>query len=240
LKPSGAAKSFSSVSGTWTQPTATCNGASTYSAAWVGLGGYGASELEQIGTDADCTSTAHASYTSWYELVPAGPVKLKLKVSPGDRLAASVTTRGHDVTLRLRNLTTGARFSTTRRVSKVAASSAEWIAEAPSMCMSARSCSALPLTDFGTVQFASATATAAGHTGPVGDRAWSALAIELQQSPATVAGPLRASARAVSAVTAVPSSATALDGSFSVIWQQRALQVERPAPTLPGFTGGAQ
>ena len=142
------------------------------------------------------------------------------------------------MTLRIRNLTTGARFSATRHVSKVDVSSAEWIAEAPSVCVSANACATLPLTDFGRVQFTSATATSKRHTGTVPDPAWSALAIELQQGPSAVGGPLRANARTASAVTAVPSTASIADGSFAVSWQQRALQTERPAPTLPGFTGG--
>jgi hypothetical protein len=236
LKPSGTEKRFSSVSGEWTEPTATCEGGRTYSAVWVGLGGYSGSELEQIGTDADCSSTDQASYTSWYELVPAAPVQLKLKIRQGDRLVASVTRSGHAVTLRIRNLTTGARFSATRHVSKIDASSAEWIAEAPSVCVTASACETLPLTDFGTVQFSSATVTSEAHTGTVLDPAWSALALELQQGPSAIGGALRTSVRTASALTAVPSNASSVDGSFSVTWEQRSLQNERPVSTLPGST----
>ena len=78
LRPAGEAKRFSSVSGAWTQPAATCSRGRTYSAVWVGLGGYSASELEQIGTDANCSSSNRASYGSWYELVPAAPAHLTL------------------------------------------------------------------------------------------------------------------------------------------------------------------
>src|ERR1700738_5111629 len=47
---------FSSVSGSWVQPTATCSSGQSYSAFWVGLGGSGqqSSSLEQTGTQADC------------------------------------------------------------------------------------------------------------------------------------------------------------------------------------------
>src|SRR5271165_1023109 len=83
----GVGSRFERVSGTWTIPNATCSaGRESYSAVWVGLGG--ASEdspaLEQIGTDADCTSSGAAGYSSWYELVPAVPVELRLEVHPGD------------------------------------------------------------------------------------------------------------------------------------------------------------
>jgi hypothetical protein len=92
---------FSSVSGSWTQPSATCSaGEETYSAVWVGLGGYreNARSLEQIGTDADCTRSGTTDYSSWYELLPAGPVNLTLKVHPGDEMSASATVSAHEVT----------------------------------------------------------------------------------------------------------------------------------------------
>jgi WD40 repeat protein len=235
---------FSSVSGSWTLPSATCtSGKEAYSAVWVGLGGYSKSAaLEQVGADADCTRSGHASYSTWYELLPAGPVNVALKVHPGDRMSASVTVRSRDVTLRLRNLSTGARFTTTRRVAKIDVSSAEWIVEAPSVCATAGSCATLPLTNFGTTLFSSATATARGHTGTIDDADWSAIALELQQAGAgaTGGGPAalrRASARALTVATA--SAVAASDGSFSVVWGERSIHTEQPAaPTFPGLNGG--
>jgi hypothetical protein len=236
---------FSSVSGSWTQSSATCtSGRVAYSAAWVGLGGYSenASALEQVGTDADCSSSGHATYSAWYELVPAGPVTVALKVRPADKLTASVTVRANHVTLRVRDLTTGKRFTTTKRVSKIDASSADWIVEAPSACLTATGCTTLPLADFGTTLFSGATATAAGHTGPIGDASWSATALELQQ-PASASAMSSAALRNSSSRTltvATPSAPSAADGSFSVAWLQKSVQIERPAaPTLPGFNGAA-
>ena len=95
---------FASVSGSWTVPSVICvPGHASYSAVWVGLGGYRetGSSLEQVGVDADCSHSAHPSYTSWYELLPAAPISLKLGIHPGDQIAASVTAKGHRVTLRL-------------------------------------------------------------------------------------------------------------------------------------------
>lgn len=235
---------FSSVSGTWTQPSVTCsNGKAAYSAVWVGLGGYSesASSLEQVGTDADCTRSGHASYSVWYELLPAGSVSVALKVQPEDKLSASVTVRANHVTLRIRNLSTGRRFSTTKRVAKIDASSAEWIVEAPSVCLTTSSCTTLPLADFGTTLFSSATATARGHTGTIADADWSASALELQQGASFGAGSSAAlrnsSTRTVTVAT--PSAASAADGSFSVTRQEKSVQSEQPAaPTLPGFNGG--
>jgi hypothetical protein len=235
---------FRSVSGSWTQPVAACSvGRETYSATWVGLGGDSedARALEQTGTDADCTRSGHATYSAWYELIPAGPVKVPLKVHPGDAMTASVTAHGHDVTLRLRDVTTGARYSVTRRAGRVDVSSAEWIVEAPSVCLGARLCSTLPLTDFGSVAFSFASATVGAHTGPASEPAWSATALELRQSAVrTVSAPGRSGRAAPAAlISAAPSALGSADGAFTVTWAEAGAEPETPGPTLPGF-GGAE
>jgi hypothetical protein len=210
---------------------------------WVGLGGYSAksSALEQVGTDADCARSGRASYSTWYELLPAGPTSVALKVHPGDRMSASVTVRSRDVTLRIRNLTTGVRFTTTRQVASVDVSSAEWIVEAPSVCLKTSACATLPLTNFGTTLFSSATATAHEHTGTIADAGWSAVALELQQNAGASGGGPAAfrSASARTLTVATPSAPTGSAGSFSVTWREQSIQTEQPSvPTLPGFNGG--
>jgi hypothetical protein len=236
---------FSSVSGSWVQPAATCRaGRESYSAAWVGLGGDSedANALEQTGTDADCTRSGRAVYSAWYELIPAGPVKVPLKVHAGDQMTASVTVRGHGVTLRLRDLTTGARYTTTRRASAIDTSSAEWIVEAPSVCFGAGSCSTLPLTDFGSIVFSLASATVAAHTGPIDDPAWSATALQLLQDPSrTTPAPGRLGRTAPAGViSAIPSAVQSAEGAFTIAWREASAQTEAPTgPTLPGF-GGAE
>jgi hypothetical protein len=237
--------SFSSVSGTWTVPAVSCTaGRQTYSAAWVGLGGFheNSSALEQIGTNAECNSAGTAVYSTWYELVPAGPVNLRAGVHAGDQMIASVTVKGKDVTLRIRDLSTGTSVSKTKRVSKLDISSADWIVEAPASCATAGRCTILPLAKFGTVAFSQATATAKQHTGTIDDADWTLTAIELQQQAGVGArgpGAFRdASARAVTSAT--PSPVSSADGSFAVSWHEQSVQVEpRTAPTLPGFDGGA-
>ena len=89
-------KPFTSVTGKWVQPVATCADlSSTYSAFWVGLGGFDDSSqaLEQTGTEANCSAAGRATYTVWYELVPAGPVTVKMVVRPGDAISATVGER---------------------------------------------------------------------------------------------------------------------------------------------------
>jgi Peptidase A4 family len=232
---------FSSVSGSWRVPAASCTaGRETFSAVWVGLGGYRESRrsLEQLGTNADCTRAGRAVYTAWLELLPSAPVEVTLRVHPGDRISASVTVRGSSVTLRLRNRTTGARYSTTRRYSNPDVSSAEWIVEAPSMCASTGDCTTLALADFGSTRFSSATVTAYGHTGTIVDAGWSAAALELQQLNGVLArGGGGVDVRLASAVTlARPSAVSSADGSFSVSWSEQSTAAEAPAP--PGFGAG--
>jgi len=115
----------------------------------------------------------------WYELVPAASVPIALKVFPGNVIAASVSVAGTTVKVQIRNLTRKTRFSKTLRANALDVSSAEWVAEAPSACNQRGRCTVLPLTDFGTVPFANASATAAGHASSIVDASWTATPIEL-------------------------------------------------------------
>lgn len=232
----GARAGFSSVSGSWTQPAATCSaGHASYSAVWVGLGGYApaARSLEQLGTDADCTRSGRAYYAAWYELLPAAPIQVRIAVHPGDQIVAAVTISGRHATLGIRDLSTGARFARTVSVSTLDVSSADWIVEAPSACASASSCQTLPLTDFGSATFTHATATARGRTGTIADSAWAASTLELRQGSLepTAAG---ASSAAPATVAAVPSAVSSATGAFTVTWQER----QQQAPAAPSFPGG--
>ena len=38
-------------------------------------------------SEADCSRTGEPNYTTWYELIPAGPVTLKMHIAPGDVMA---------------------------------------------------------------------------------------------------------------------------------------------------------
>jgi hypothetical protein len=148
---------FTSVSASWRQPTATCTGSQTYSSFWVGIDGYSSNSVEQTGTDADCSASGTPTYYAWYEMYPKFPVNLspaKYPVVPGDTITASVTFSGkNSFVLTISDTTKHWTFSTTQKSGRAARSSAEVIAEAPSS-----SSGVLPLTDFGTVGFANATA----------------------------------------------------------------------------------
>jgi len=227
---------FERVIGGWAQPRATCSaGQQSYSAFWVGLGGYQASssKLEQTGTEADCDATGHAYYSAWYELVPNPPVPIRLAIKPGDVVAASVTVSANSVSLHLRNVTTGRLFTKRLALRSPDTSSAEWIAEAPSSC-DRSDCRTLPLTNFGSVSFSGASALATdGHAGSISDAAWTAIEIEIE-------GDLEAFSAATGPVFAgaTPGGLSSSGGSFSVNWQQTAGPAPPAAPTI-GPSAGA-
>ncbi len=186
------ARRFTSISGSWTAPSATCvPGQPTFSAFWVGLGGYRQTShsLEQVGTEADCSAAGAISYYAWYEYVPAGPHTIHaIPVSPGDSITASVVVRGKRATVTIADTTTGAtyRHAKVMRSPHPDVGAAEWIAEAPSNC-DRSDCTPLTLTNFGSVAFTNASATAVGrdgrHQGAIDDPAWTYGAINLQASP---------------------------------------------------------
>jgi len=208
---------YSSVSGGWTQPAAACTaGSQTYSAFWVGLGGFSKSSfaVEQTGTLANC-SAGSPYYTAWYELYPKPPVLVRIGVRPGNTFSAtvSVSRRTKTVVIRLKNVTTGKLFTKKLRMARPDLGSAEWVAEAPSGCDYSGNCSTLPLTNFGTVAFSHATATVKGHKGRISDPVWSATTIELHGDPNDPVHPSQAGANAI------PGALGGDGGSFAVTWQ---------------------
>jgi len=164
----------SKVAGSWTQPTATCpKNRNQQAAFWVGIDGYSATDptVEQIGTDSDCTKGTNKkpggpSYYAWYQLYPQPAVVLAstYSVTPGDAISANVAVIGSAYTM---TISDGAKwhFSTTQHLQTTPQnSSAEWIAEAPSSCRA--SCKELPLADFGSLSFSSASANGQPISAP--------------------------------------------------------------------------
>jgi hypothetical protein len=188
---------FTDVKGSWTQPAATCTNKTTYSSFWVGLDGYNSNSVEQLGTEADC-SHGRPVYSAWWEIYPSPSNTISgFTVTPGVTYTAEVKYNGGgSFTLSLSG--GGHSFSTTKTLSNPALSSAEWIAEAPSMC--AGNCRVLPLTNFGTVNFSGSSANGKA----INNSAWS-------YDPLTmVTNGLQ--------VKAAPSSLDSTGSAFSVTW----------------------
>jgi Peptidase A4 family len=239
---------FSSVSGTWVQPAASCD-SGTDAAFWVGLGGADGQSpaLEQAGTEVDC-SNGTPTYSAWYEMVPAAPVQFDgFKVSPGDKISTKVGVDGNQVSISMTNQTTGDTASKQLRMDNPDVSSAEWIAEAPSSCQGGAmgACQPVPLADFDKVDFSGATATADGHTGTISDSQWTAQAMQLSPNAGdslpgdSFDGSGQEGASATSQAGATPSDLSADGSAFSVTRQTGdAGQSSSPGVVIVPDTGG--
>jgi hypothetical protein len=210
---------FHRVFASWTQPSLTCTpGQSSYSAFWVGLGGYSVTSkaLEQVGTEADCKRSGVAKMGAWYELVPAPSRSVSLQIRAGDRIAASVSVSGHEVSVRLQDVTTGKSMTKRIRAATVDLSSAEWIAEAPSDCINSHSCQTLPLADFGSAAFDLAGAQLMGaHRRAISSGHWKLTKIILQAGRRQFAG-LHGAGTAGGQAT--PSALTDRGSAFTVTY----------------------
>jgi hypothetical protein len=167
-------KLFHAITGYWTVPTATAHtkGQAEYSADWIGIGGgcvdagctVTDSTLIQTGTEQDVSSSGAASYSAWYELIPAPSLTItSLPVHPGNRMYASIATVASNADvwkITIKDVTTGKSYSTTVPYSSTQ-DTAEWIEETPLIIGTGGGFAALPnLTkpafDKGTVNGASA------------------------------------------------------------------------------------
>jgi len=161
----GVKGTFTNVAASWVEPTGKCTSATTYSSFWVGLDGYHSNSVEQTGSSVDCSSGSPVYY-AWYEMFPKFPKKLKLTISPGDHITASVTTDSHgSFTMKLTDTTTGHGQTVVKMLASAKLKSAEVIAEAPSS-----GTGVLPLTNFGKVNFSNASMNGGSLTAANSDK----------------------------------------------------------------------
>jgi hypothetical protein len=137
-------KLFNSITGDWTVPTATqhSSGKAESSSTWIGIGGgcidtgcnAGDPTLIQTGTEQDVDSSGKASYSAWWELIPAPGLTISnMPVAPGDHMSASIkeaVPNSNVWAITLKNVTRGQTFSTTVPYTSTHAT-AEWIQETP-------------------------------------------------------------------------------------------------------------
>jgi hypothetical protein len=214
--------SYTDVTGQWVQPVAGCRaGTPTSLAIWVGLGGYSLSsrELEQVGTSADCDEHGRPSYYVWYELVPAEPVNLKMRIAPGDTIVSVVTASGSDILVQVTDRTRGTRFTRRLSMSSPDLTSAEWIAEAPALCTDSGFCKQLPLTRFHSLSFTRTFATGNGAGGTITSPSWTSTVLQLVPRSRRFFGD-RNDPTATAGDAGASTSATAPDGTgFTVTWR---------------------
>ncbi|TME38795.1 MAG: hypothetical protein E6I57_08630, partial [Chloroflexi bacterium] len=97
------------------------------------------------------------TYQAWIEMLPGSSRPVPLSVTGGDSVTVAITQTGaSDWSIAMKNNTTGERYTTT--VKYVSSnSSAEWVQEAPSVGRGL-----VPLDNFGTLTFTSASAVRDG------------------------------------------------------------------------------
>src|SRR4051794_4310911 len=222
---------FTQATGSWRIPRVACTRSGTSAAFWVGIGGStpAAPALEQLGTSADCQPNGTATYRAWTEIIPDPANFIALKVRPGDLITAALVVRGQSVTMSLANQSTRKRYSRRFDLQQaIDTSSAEWIAEAPSLCRSQAACDVVPLSNFRTVGFTNIALTANGHMGVLTDPAWLVAPIALvSSSGATHYTPKSNSSGAV------PTPISSTGRSFSIGYRTMFASSVPPAP-LPG------
>jgi hypothetical protein len=225
---------FRKVTALWTQPTVTCTpGSATYSAAWVGLGGYSLSSqaLEQIGTEADCTTSGRQVSSAWWELVPSPSRGIRMTVAPGDVMAGRVTVSGDQVTMTLTDRTRHKTFTKKVTDHTIDVTSADWILEAPSECGgNGFQCQPLTLANFGSETFARAQAEkATGASGAITSSLWQTAEITL--SPSNGGRRFAANTGVVQGESA-PSALTSSGTSFSLAYSPLAPVTSQPEPAF--------
>ena len=195
---------YSSATGTWTEPSVSCaRDPNTFATIAVGLGGYGsdAQSDEQVGTDANCLPSGNPQYFGWFDVAPYPSYRVSRTISPGDVLTATVSidssARPPLVQVQLDDHTKGWSFE--REISWVsagqflvqpgeqntggltapAASSAEWLVEAPVSCRD-EVCEQASLANFGSVTMTGISAsTTDGAVGSLTDPDWKTTRLRL-------------------------------------------------------------
>jgi hypothetical protein len=132
-----------SISAEWTVPTASQHtaGQAESAADWIGIGGgcvdttggclVTDETLIQAGTEEDVSASGQASYSAWWEVLPAPSLTSSVAVHPGDVVKVSISQVVPEVwTIAFNDLTDGQSF--TQDVPYPSPmDTAEWIEEAP-------------------------------------------------------------------------------------------------------------
>ena len=171
-------KTFKSIAGSWTVPTATQRkaGEAEFSATWIGIGGgcidtgctATDTTLIQDGTGQDVDATGHASYYAWWELIPAPSVNLSgctpdlaCTVGAGDTINSTIFSPADGAwTMAMSNQTRGWTWSMTVGYSSTEGS-AEWVEETPVVVSNSGALTVGPMPSLSGAHFDGATTNGA-------------------------------------------------------------------------------
>jgi hypothetical protein len=186
---------YTSLTGTWTIPQVSSNGAPGVGATWVGIGGVTSRDLIQAGTQETDGGSGRVQYSAWVETLPQVSEPVPFAVRPGDSVTVTIAEQSaNNWSIDFKNNTTGKTYHTTKRYTS-SHSSAEWVVEAPSSGVGV-----LPLDNFGNVSFTDASATLNGQSADLS---------QMHAQPITMLG-------GSGQQLAVPSGIGTDGGSFSV------------------------
>ncbi len=151
--------SVTEIEASWAVPTVSVSRRDSFSAVWIGIGGEFDGSLIQIGTEQDSVNGV-GSYSAWYELLPNNEVTVySLRVSPGDRITASISlsdTSANTWLIEINDSVSGQYNHNIVYVSSML--SAEWILERPTINNVLRN-----LADFSELTFTGCAATVGGN-----------------------------------------------------------------------------
>jgi hypothetical protein len=168
---------FLNVQATFFVPYLNCRlSPGSASSDWIGMDGFVGKHpksVQQVGVEADCTSSGHGSYFAWYEMFPRPERRQPITVRAGDAITSVISYNPSTklFKLMLTDDTTGAKFVVRRPCQQHVScprNSAELISESP-----VNGTQMLPLADYGAVSFAQLSITDGhGQHGALISRHW--------------------------------------------------------------------
>jgi hypothetical protein len=167
------------VSASWTVPAVADSTGDTFSAAWVGIGGFVDKTLIQTGTEQDSIN-GQAVYSVWYEMLPNDSVNIDaINVSAGDVISASIRlldSGTNEWSIQISDVTNGQGFSQ-NFIYNSTRLSAEWIVERPTVNNRISA-----LADFGSITFTGMGVTVNQNDGAISNFPYSQVVMNNQQS----------------------------------------------------------
>ncbi len=159
LNPS---QTVTQINASWTIPQVTVSENDSFSAIWIGVGGFFDRSLIQVGSEQDSIN-GQAVYDLWYEVLPNDAVTLDaLTVVPGANITASLALINPNTGLWQVTVSNGTEQFQGTIIYPSSQNSAEWIFERPTVNQSLAT-----LANISSLTYTNCTATINNQTGPI-------------------------------------------------------------------------